>query len=171
MTPTATAPLPPTRAARRRGYTYDAADRLTRTQDALGQVWRFSYDGAGNMISTVFPDSSSVTRTFTEHDLVSTVRYSGDPTAYDFSYSAANRLSTVTDQDGKTYSLSHNPIGWLTGVTDTFDAGVSGGFATTVGYDEAGCVTSLRASGEASRTYGYDLRGDLTSLALPRVHA
>ena len=144
-------------------YTYSADDLLEATTDALGHVWSFTHDAAGNTLSSLCPTGETVSRTYTPDDLLATSAYSTGE-SYAFSYTPTHRLSSVTDQAGRAQSFAYNPVGWLTSASDT-----SGGqpFATTYAYDAAGQVTSLDSAAAPAVAYAYDLAGRLTSLTLP----
>lgn len=73
------------------------------------------------------------------------------------SYDANSRLLTMTDANGTLSSLTYTPRGWLK--TKTVD-----GKTTTLGYDNAGQLTSILLPDNSSITYTYDPAHRLTDI-------
>ena len=144
-------------------YTFDGAERLTGVRDPLGHVWSFGFDAAGNLTETVNPDGTRVTSSYTPRNLLSTMTIGPGP-SYGYTYTPTACLDTVTS-GSRIWDFDYDPAGRLTRASDTSDPNAS--FAITYANDEAGRVTELRPSGEATRAYGYDLAGRLTTMSLP----
>jgi len=103
--------------------TYDGFDRLTSSTTSMGGTSRtlsYQYDAAGNRTRLTFPDSNYVT----------------------FTYDAMGRMTAIKEGGSTTIAtLTYNNQG--------LRAGLTGGVATSYGYDAIGRLTSL----------GHDLSG------------
>jgi RHS repeat-associated protein len=123
-------------------YTYDAKDRLTSVKDPkISNTTAYTYDGLGNLLTQVSPDTG--TTTFT-HDNAGNVATQTDArsVATTYTYDVLNRVTAATVTDGTvTYEYDNTTTGGayakgrLTKVTDP-----SGN--TTYVYDSLGRVTS-----------------------------
>lgn len=93
-------------------FTYDAADRLLLTRDALGQTWQFAYDANGNRISATDPAGHAATYGYDLLDrrVAATNRLGG---AERLTYDSNGRLASSTDANGLRLDLTYNANGWL----------------------------------------------------------
>ena len=150
-------------------YDYWANNRLKSVKDTLNNTRQFFYDGVGNLTKVIYPNGNEKHSEYTDDNLLRRVTYSNEPISYIFDYNPTHTLKSVADNAGRTFSYEYNPIGWLTGSTDTLNPQIPGGFAISKGYDQAGRITGIKPSTEETTTYEYNLRGDLTRIDLPAV--
>ena len=152
-------------------YSYDSLGELvtktapTTTWAPIGQVTSYTYDPAGNQLTSENPDAVTATDTYTPLDQVAGVSYSDSTHAVSYSYDADGQRRAMTDASG-TSSYSYNPFGELTSTTN--------GASKTVSYtyDALGDTTSTTYplgsgatwAGTDTVTYGYDGSSALTSV-------
>jgi RHS repeat-associated protein len=121
-------------------YTYDTvAGTLTGKTDPQGRATTYTYDAAGNRLSTTLPD--------------------GAVTSY--TYDGQGNMTSTTDTLGQTTSYSYNGFGQVLTVTD------SQGNVTGYGYDDRGNLTSTTDATGAVTSYAYDARGNVISVTNP----
>ena len=154
--------------------------RGTGRTDGPGHVGRseragtttYSYDPAGNELTSENPDGVTATDTYTPLDQAATVSYSDSTPAVSYSYDANGNRTTMTDGSGITTS-SYDPFDELTSTTN------GAGATTSYGYDLDGDVTGITyplgagatwASGDTV-AYGYDHADQLTSVTDFHGHA
>ncbi|MFH2112437.1 MAG: RHS repeat-associated core domain-containing protein [Candidatus Bathyarchaeota archaeon] len=143
-------------------WSYDARNRLLEERyNIAGSIYTvgYSYDGVGNIIGIVYPDSSSVSMTYdalnrlrnvvgiasvrhTQSDKVSLVTYGNGVTAT-YTYDSRDRPVCIETKRGSTVLLR---------------------LAYT--YDKTGSVKTI-SDGASTETYGYDLLDRLTSSSGP----
>ena len=136
--------------------TYDAFGRRAATNDPLGNVTQFTYDGLGRIVTT--------TRTLaglpvTSHNLfdaagnrLAATDANGHTTTY--VYDSLNRLALTTSPEGVTNAQFYNAAGWVIATTNGL------GQAVTTTYDELGRrLTTTDAEGHTT-TYTYDALGN-----------
>src|SRR5262249_29590854 len=143
------------------GYSYDSLGQLaSKTRPATtwagsGQTTSYSYDPAGNELTSVDANLVTTTDTYTPLNQVATVSYSGSSAqsvsyAYDangnrmsmsdgtgtssYTYDPFNELTSYENGAGKTVSYSYNDDGRTTGITYPLGAGASWASTDTVGY-------------------------------------
>jgi RHS repeat-associated protein len=148
-------------------YSYDAMNRETGTTDAAGSsiagVTTFTYDAAGNQITSTDPDNDTTTTTYDALDRVSTVKDpDGGLTTY--TYDNAGRLHVLTDPVGNATTYTYNGIGEQTMVTSPSVNSGTGVSATFV-YDADGELTDTTDADGHRVTYSYDSRGDQTGVS------
>ncbi len=141
-------------------YSYDAADRLRVTTDALGnQNQRFFdadgnlsgvedgslntttyvYDPGGELIQTIRPDHSTLNYTYYANGTVSqSTDGAGNPTSY--IYDALNRPTTVSDPLGHQTTYTYDAVGHILSRTDA-DHGSTAATWTYNAADELQTVT------------------------------
>ena len=128
-------------------YAYDSLGELVAqtTPDTSaapsGGTTTYSYDPAGNELTSENPDGVTATDTYTPLDQAATVSYSDSTPAVSYSYDANGNRTTMTDGSGITTS-SYDPFDELTSTTD------GAGATTSYGYDLDGDVrlSSRRSS-------------------------
>jgi len=153
------------------GYSYDSLGELvTKTAPATtaapsGQVTTYTYDPAGNQLTTEDPKGVTATSTFTPLDQVAGTSYSDSTHSVSYTYDADGNRTAMTDASG-TSSYSYDPFGELTSSENGASKTVS------YGYDALGNTTSITyplgsgatwASTDAV-SYGYDQGSELSSL-------
>ena len=127
------------------GYAYDSLGELV-TQDApattaapSGQITTYTYDPAGNQLTSTSPNAVTATRTYTPLNQLSSVTYSDGTHALNYSYDPNGNMTTMVDASGTTTNV-YDPFNELTSSTD--------GSANTT-------------------SYSYDLDGDTTGITYP----
>jgi len=152
-------------------YSFDSlAEVVSKTAPATsaapsGQVTTYTYDPAGNQLTSHDPNGVTTTNTFTPLDQLATVSYSDSTHDASYSYDANGNRTAMTDASG-TSSYSYNPFDELTSSEN--------GDASTVSYthDALGNTTSITyplGSGATwadtdTVTYRYDPASQLTSV-------
>lgn len=144
-----------------RSYGYDAANRLTAATDAEGHKIEIGYTEEGAPSSIKDGRGQSLTRSYdTRGNLVKQVDGRG---TLEYGYDKLDRMTSLTDPQGKALGFAYDPEGDLTEVTRP------NGVTTTNLYDEAGRLaettskTTEPLSVLESLKYGYDAAGDVTS--------
>ena len=153
-------------------YSYDSLAEMVSTTTPSstaapdGATTSWTYDAAGNVLTTTDPDGVVTTWTLTP---------SGMPASESFSRSAAHSVSFSYDADGNKTSMT-DATGTSSYVYDSFRELTStedgAGQTTSYGYNADGKVTSITypmpstatwATGDAV-SYGYDSADELTSV-------
>lgn len=131
--------------------------------DALGHSTSFTYDAAGRLTTTNYPDetTSVVQYDAAGHKTASTDR-AGRTTAY--AYDAAGRLTRTTHADGAIETLTHDAANRVIARTN------GNGKTTTYTYDAAGRMTTMRDPLGAVTSYTYDAVGRKVSETDPNGH-
>jgi RHS repeat-associated protein len=124
--------------ANRRGqaiqYTYDANFQLIRKDYAGGSSATFSYDSRGNLLTAIDADSST-----------------------SFVYDSADRLTKVTDGDGRFVSYAYDAAGRRTQMADNL------GNVVNYSYDTVGRLSNLKnGTNSLIASYAYDSIGNLS---------
>ncbi len=148
---------------------YDNADRETEIDGPAGQVTKYAYDSAGELVtssllSELVPglpgaDYEVTTYTYEPRGQVATESdANGDATTY--TYSGSTALSEVQTTDGLgnavTETITHDANDRM--ITDTVNSET-----TTYTYDPAGNVATVTDANNNTTTYAYDALGQLTS--------
>lgn len=168
-------------------FNYDAAHRLDRVHDSLGNSIAYSLDGAGHQISEQTRDGQGVlrqtlSRLFDDLGRVATVADAlNNPT--DIGYDLAGNVETITDAKGRTTGNIYDALGRLresiansggSGADraktqfdyDTLDNLVSvvdpKGLTTVYEYDGLGNLVALTSPDTGTATYAYDSAGNRT---------
>jgi YD repeat-containing protein len=152
-----------------RSYGYDAADRLTEATDAEGHKIEIGYTEEGKPSSIKDGRGQSLTRSYDSRgNLIKQVDGRG---TLEYGYDKLDRMTSLTDPQGKALGFAYDPEGDLTEVTRP------GGLTTTNLYNEAGRLaetTSKTAEPLAvleSLKYGYDPAGNVTSKVDQRLES
>ncbi len=163
-------------------YQYDTDKGiLTQKTDPQGAVTSYTYDAAGNRLSTVAPDGSTTSATYdaASNRLTSTDAL-GKTTTY--TYNALGQVTTITDPDGKVTSYAYDTKGNLTQTTDPAGAitkyqyDTKGNMATitdptgkitTFTYDQNNNLASVKDPAGAMTTFAYDALGNMTAQTDP----
>ena len=128
------------------------ADSLNRPWRALGnagQIWRYTYDNNGNLLSSTDATLRTSTRTYDAQNrpLAETLPDGG---ITQFSYNAQGRLATVRDPRGLVTSYTTNAFGDVL-TQSSPDTGT-----TTFGYDSAGRLATEQRNNGLSIAYSHD---------------
>jgi RHS repeat-associated protein len=124
------------------GYEYDSLGQLVSkttptTSFVTSPTWAYSYDPAGNLLSSEDPIGTTTTNTYTPLGQLATVAYDDgatSPVSYDYD-ADGNRVSMSDDSGTSTYS--YDPFGELTHYQSGF------GNAVAYSYDQAGNTTAI----------------------------
>ena len=140
-----------------RTSTYDELGRLTGESGSgvstASASRALGYDLVGQLVAA---DTPGGTQSFTYNDRGLVTASSGPEGTSSFTYDSTGRMTQRVDPAG-TSSFTYNARSDLATVTGT----VTGG-TRTLGYDDAGEITSVAYAG-ATRTFGYDNLGRTTS--------
>lgn len=158
------------------GYGYDAKGRLTSKTDAEGNTISYSYDALGRLLAKSYPDNTGESYSY---DLKGNLLTAANGNmGYTFSYDAGNRVTSVTDSNGRDISYSNDTSGRKTKMTGpngeeiaySYDdsnrlnsiASDAGDFIFT--YDSLGRRVGLSYPHGVNASYSYDTSGRLTDL-------
>ena len=162
----------PTQAGYQTTSSYDSARELVSTTSPAttaapsGASTTYTYDPAGNKLTSTDPDSVTTTWTYTPANLKATATYSGSSAhSVSYTYDANGQQTAMTDATGSS-SYTWNPFSELTSTTN-------GASQTTgYGYDADGDTTGITYPLPSTATwatthtvsYGYDHADLLTSV-------
>ncbi|MBE9174320.1 hypothetical protein IQ225_01405, partial [Synechocystis salina LEGE 06155] len=160
-------------------FAYNDQGYLTVSANRRGQTINYTYDDQFRLVKKEYPDGSTADYTYDARGNLLTAVDSDSSTTYQ--YDAGDRLTRVTDADGRFIAYTYDGLGRGTSVTDHL------GNAVKYSYDDAGRLArvtdgsdkliasytydsdtgNLTRSDNGNGTYtvyGYDLAGQLTSL-------
>ncbi len=167
--------------------TRDAAGRIERVEAPDGQVWRYEYDGRGDLVRVVYPGGIQATLGYSDthpHFLVSIQDPWRGPTERT-EYDEAGRVIAIVDAAGNRREQAWNPGGFSGAFTD------ARGNRTLIAYNTRGNVvrttdptggvttweyndarnpdraTAMVDPRNNRTTYAYDARGNLIEQASP----
>lgn len=170
-------------------YAYDSQGRLTTVTNALSHITQLSnFDNYGNPQTVV--DANGVTTslgyspqgwlasvstagstTSFEHDAIGQITKvtRGDGSWLEYSWSAARRLTAITNNRGEKIEYDYDPMGNRT-AQRLRDASNNLSQQQSWAYDELGrLLRSVGAAGQTSQ-YGYDLNDNPTLSRTPKQH-
>ena len=104
-----------------------------------GEVTNYSYDPAGNQLTSQDPNGVTATSTFTPLDQVSGTSYSDSTHSVSYTYDADGNRTGMTDASGTSSST----------------------------YDPFGELTSSQNGASKTVSYSYDSQGNKTSITYP----
>lgn len=154
-------------------FDYDAARRLTRIMDGLGNYIDYTLDPEGNRTGEHIHDSGGVlrralSRTFDAYNRLDISMSGSDPSnaleRVDSDFAADGTLDRQTDGNGIVTGYSYDSLKRL--LSTTQDSGGVGAL-TQYGYDAADHLTSVTDPVEGSTSYIYDDLGNLLSITSP----
>ena len=144
-------------------HTYDAQGRQLSATDPAGDIYKASYDAAGNLSS--YTDASGKSMTVA-YDALSNPITTTDPNGHvtSFGYDAAGNLTTTTDALGHSSTASYDGSAHQTGETD------ARGGATSMTYDSQGRQATRVDQLHRSTSYAYDSSNRLNGVTDPLGH-
>ena len=162
----------PTQAGYQTTSSYDSAGELVSTTSPVttaapsGATTTYTYDAAGNKLTSTDPDGITTTCTYTPANFKATVTYSGSSAhSVSYTYDANGQQTAMVDATGSS-TYSYNPFGEVISATN--------GASQTVGYgyDADGNITGITYPLPASATwaatdtvsYGYDHADQISSV-------
>ncbi|HEU5477535.1 MAG TPA: SwmB domain-containing protein [Gaiellaceae bacterium] len=161
-----------TSSAYQTGYSYDSLGELvseTRPATAAapsGQTTTYSYDPAGNLVTSQDPYGVTTTNTYTPLNQLATVSYSGSSAhSVSYSYDANGNRTSMSDASGSS-TYGYNPFNELTSSQN----GAGQSLAYTYNDDgETSSITYPLGAGATWATsdtvsYGYDNADELNSI-------
>ena len=177
------------------GYSYDSLGELvseTRPSTSAapsGQTTSYTYDPAGNQLTSQDPNGVTTTNTYTPLNHLATVSYSGSSAhsvsyGYDasgnrvsmsdtsgsstYEYDPFNELTSRQNGAGQTLTYTYNDDGETSGITYPLGSGASWATGDTVsyGYDNAGELNSITDFNGNTITIGNTADGLPNSLSL-----
>ncbi len=166
-------------------YAYDNAGRKTSEIDALGHVTNYTYDAAGNLLSTSGVQGNFSYAYDNARNQIAMTDGNGNTTQY--AYDARKRLTVTTYSDTTTKTNAYDGPGNLVSVTDqagnqvqyTYDAANqlssviqanspnTGANTTSYNYDPLGNPDSLVDANSHQTIQNFDLLSELTAKTLP----
>ncbi len=175
-----------TDATGRSSFGYDSLGRLAVSTDGRAKTLRYGYDLADRLTSLAYPDGRGTVRRGYDEDgyLTSVADWLGHTTR--FGYDADGNLARTERPDGSASSLTNDPNGLVTDLTDvglgtvlradtprtdegllasTTEVGSGAAAAESFRYDGVGRLTA--AGTAATSGYRYDAADNPTGLASP----
>ena len=160
-------------------YRYDTTGNLTVAVNRRSQQIEYTYDSKGQLLSKKYPDGTSATFTYdnrgnllTAVDADSTVAYTYDPANrltkvtqangrfLEYTYDAGGRRTKMVDQTGAVVNYRYDAVGRLSQLTDGSNQPI-----ITYAYDAAGRLSRETNGNGTYTTYTYDLAGQVTRIA------
>lgn len=124
------------------------------------QVWTYTYDSFGHVLTAQGPRTDiNTTTTYTydgDGNLATVTNAAGHVTSYS-NYDAHGRVGRLTDPNGLVTDLTYNPRGWLLTV-------LVGGETTSYEHDNVGQITQVTLPDGSSLYYTYDDAHRLTGI-------
>ncbi len=169
--------------------TYNSQGFVSQVADGTGDVWTYSYDSTGHLLSVTAPgpNAAGLTTTYTygsgSSETLNALESitSPDGSEQEFSYDGSGRLSSSTSADGATTNFSY--LGEAEVETTVVGAGSTiswydasgqqirvqsplGGISTNYYDNNGNLVESTNAAGDVYQ-YSYDSKGNLTKTVNP----
>lgn len=184
-----------TTSAYQTGYSYDSLGELvSETRPATtaapsGQTTSYTYDPAGNQLTSQDPNSVTTTNTYTPLNQLASISYSGSTGhAVNYGYDASGNRVSMSDASGsssyqydpfneltssqngasQTLTYTYNPDGQTSGITYPLGSGATWATSDTIsyGYDNADELNSITDFNGNTITIGNTADGLPNSLGL-----
>ncbi len=139
-------------------FQYDAANRVTKKIDPLGNTWTYTYDLAGNLISRTDGNGAVTGFGYDDGGNLLRIDYPEGEADVSFTYDASGQRRTMTDGLGTT-TWHYDTQGRLESVTDAYNS------VLTYSYDDEGNRTGLTYPDGKQVAYTYDLDHHLAEVA------
>jgi len=139
-------------------FSYNADSTLASRTDTNGHTTAYTYDTNGHLLSRTYSDGTS--NTFTYDAAGNLITATNAAISYTLGYDATNRLTSVTDNLGRTISYVLDANGNRTQMT------APDGRITTYAYDAKNRLTQLTDNGNAY-VFTYDALDRRTKLTNP----
>jgi len=153
-------------------FGYDAARRLTRITDGLGNYIEYTLDTEGNRTFETTYDSSGTLRkqlgqTFDTYNRLDTSAQANE--SVDYNFAPDGTLDVQTDGRGSVTDYSYDSLKRLTQVVQDFGGAdpATTDTATAYGYDVGDRLTSVTDPVNGATAYAYDDLGNLLSQTSP----
>jgi YD repeat-containing protein len=138
------------------GFNASNGGMIYKITDVHGETVSFSYDDSGNLTSVSSPFAGVVNITHNGVRLITSITRERDNLTYNYGYDSFNRLSSVTDFAGRTYTYSYiddkpglATAGLLSSFTDPI------GRVTSFTYDDQGRANNQYEPGGGKWNYLY----------------
>jgi RHS repeat-associated protein len=166
-----------------KAYAYDAAGNRSSRTDEKGNVTRYDYDNLNRLSRVTYPDGTYKTFAYDLRSNISSAM--NQDIGYSFSYDLNNRLTGITDSngrpiayqydalgnrsqmttpDGRTISYARDAVNRLTGILSS-----PGPLNFSFSYDSAGRRTELSYPNGVTTTYSYSPSSYLTALSAQKL--
>ncbi|MFT3951682.1 MAG: RHS repeat-associated core domain-containing protein [Oscillospiraceae bacterium] len=140
-------------------YTYDGKYRITGISDEIGSVQKFTYDSKGNVLTSVNGAGETASFTYdsdgkcTSKTIVRTTSAGTENLTEHYEYDKLGQLVKVIYADGSVTSVAYDEIGQMTAATD------SAGRRTLYDYDANGNLIKTTYCDNTTETFTYDAMG------------
>lgn len=149
-------------------FSYDAAHRLIRIADSLGNYIAYTLDGSGNRLNEATYDSGGTLRRELSriYDGLGRMRTLADADAnpIDYDFDGKGHVTGITDALGRITARYYDPLDRLTRTLQDV-AGIRA--ETRFGYDGSDRLTQVTDPNGLSTGYQYDRLGNLIRLTSP----
>jgi RHS repeat-associated protein len=161
-------------------YSYDVHGNLERIEDALKRIWKYEYDGAGDLTAETDPEGDKRTWTYdSDSRESSTVSPSGHTTKIErdsqgrplklqnplskttfYTYDANGNVATLRDAKSNTTTYTYDADNEVTKAT-------AAGTVAETGYDGAGRVTTQTDGNKHTTSYARNILGEISESTDP----
>jgi RHS repeat-associated protein len=153
-------------------YVYNSVGELIKeirpatSTSSSGTITTYTYDPAGNKLTTTIPSGTVITNTYTPQNQVASTTYSDNTPAVGYTYDPSGQMTTMKDGTG-TSTYTYDPFGELLSATNANNQTISYSYnslgeQTSLTYPLPG-ITSTEVS--PTITYGYDLAGNISDVS------
>lgn len=138
-------------------------------EDANGIVTELGYDARGYLSGVTVDPGGLAQLTTLEYDEIGQLTRieRADGSSFDYAYSAARRLTSVTDASGNVVTYTHDDMGNAT-LTEIDDASSALVYAQAATFDELGRLLTQTGANSATWAFSYDKVSNLLETTDPR---
>ncbi|TGQ51032.1 peptidase C39 [Mesorhizobium sp. M1C.F.Ca.ET.193.01.1.1] len=165
-------------------YVYNNRHRPLFYTDAAGQMWRYTYNAAGQVTSSVDPLGHTTTYHYDSSANLTSITNANNATAATYTYDGFDRVRTYTDSEGWTATYDYDAADRLTkiiypdGTTDlyTYNKLDPASYTDRLNrlwsyqYDANRRLTNVTDPLNGQTLLGYDGMGHLSSLTDPKTN-